>query len=204
MFTPSDIDELFNQFPAVDFAVAYGSGVLKQEGYDYNVESKHLPMIDMIFAVSDSVEWHRANMTRNPTHYGFDIPLSANTVARIQENFGAGLWYNTYVPLNIKAFPDRPMKYGVISTASLIEDMRNWNYLYSSGRLHKPVFIMKSNEQVLAAMEVNYFHAVNIALCLLPSRFTEKQLYKCIAQLSYTGDPRMYVAENPNKVSEVK
>jgi mitochondrial translocator assembly and maintenance protein 41 len=66
--------------------------------------------------------------------------------------------------------------------------------------LHKPVFIMKSNNEVMASMNMNHFHAVNVALCLLPERFSEKQLYKCIAQLSYTGDPRMYVAENPNKV----
>jgi len=203
MFSQFDIDELFEQFPPVEFAVAYGSGVLKQNSYDYEVESKQLPMIDMIFAVSDPLEWHRANLSKNPSHYGFDIPLSAGTVAHIQEKFGAALWYNTYVPLNIKAFPDRPMKYGIISTASLVNDLRNWNWLYSSGRLHKPVFVMKSNEEILAAININHFHAVNVALSMMPPTFSEKQLYKCIAQLSYTGDPRMHFAENPNKVDNL-
>ena len=30
-------------------------------------------------------------------------------------------------------------KYGVIGTADLVDDLRNWTALFASGRMHKPV-----------------------------------------------------------------
>lgn len=40
-------------------------------------------------------------------------------------------------------------------------------------------------------------------MLLLPSEFSETQLYETISSLSYSGDPRMKVGENPDKVSNL-
>jgi hypothetical protein len=41
---------LEKNFPSLELAIGYGSGVFPQIGYDYKVSS---PMIDLIFVVED-------------------------------------------------------------------------------------------------------------------------------------------------------
>jgi Phosphatidate cytidylyltransferase, mitochondrial len=88
------------------------SGVVAQTGYNYSssIKAADLPMVDLIFIVNNSYEWHEMNMRRNPKHYTTPIPMSANIVAYIQDNTGAGMWYNAMIPMNIKRFPDRYYK----------------------------------------------------------------------------------------------
>ena len=75
-----------------------------------------------------------------------------------------------------------------------------WNHLYVAGRLHKPVRIILSNPEVTAALATNREHALRASLLLLPDLFSEIDLYYTIASLSYVGDPRMILGENPKKV----
>jgi len=46
-------------------------------------------------------------------------------------------------------------------------------------------------------------NALRTALLLLPKEFTEEELYLTIAGLSYRGDFRKYIGENPNKVQNI-
>ena len=44
-------------------------------------------MLDLIFVVESSEEWHTLNMTMNPTHYTSILPLNATYVAKVQVTF---------------------------------------------------------------------------------------------------------------------
>jgi translocator assembly and maintenance protein 41 len=202
MLSPADSTELLAQFPPVAFAFAYGSGAVEQGGYDYNQKSgKSLPLLDLILVVDDAESWHRDNMSRNPHHYTSLIPLSPRLTAAFQERIKAHFWFNAYVPVGIASSPDRLMKYGVISRQHAMNDLTKWSNLYLAGRLHKPVHIIKSNVEIEAVMGLNREQAIRTSLLLLPEKFQEVDLYMSVASLSYIGDPRMFVGENPNKVS---
>jgi len=82
----------------------------------------------------------------------------------------------------------------------LLDDLNEWHSLYVAGRLHKPIRILKNNEIIEKAIARNKESAVRTAFLLLPKLFDEFDLFTKIASLSYTGDPRMIVGENPKKV----
>jgi hypothetical protein len=87
----------------------------------------------------------------------------------------------------------------------LCTDLLDWETLYVSGRMHKPVAMMQSDARVRLAQQVNLTSALRVALLLLPERFTEVELYTRIASLSYVGDFRMRVpgGENADKVRNI-
>ncbi|RIA95597.1 mitochondrial matrix Mmp37 [Glomus cerebriforme] len=152
-------------------------------------------MIDFIFAVGHSQHWHSLNINQNRNHYSFLATLGSRVVTILQENFGAGVYYNPYVKVD-----DMFIKYGVVSIDMICKDLLNWETLYVAGRMHKPVKILKDDPRVRLAQQVNLASALRTALLLLPKDFTEEQLYLTIYSLSYKGDFRTYFGENPNKI----
>ena len=48
---------ILEEFPHVQHAFAYGSGVIAQPDL-YDHRSANKPMLDFIFAVDDPVDWH--------------------------------------------------------------------------------------------------------------------------------------------------
>ncbi|XP_077988795.1 phosphatidate cytidylyltransferase, mitochondrial-like [Glandiceps talaboti] len=180
----------------MSLAFAYGSAVFQQKGYNQKANK----MIDFVFAVDNPCKWHQQNFENNKEHYSFLRYFGAKRITTIQEKFGAGVYYNTLVKMD-----DQLMKYGVVSTKALQEDLMQWKTLYLSGRLHKPVMILKHKPSRLLqhALLSNLEGAVDVALLMLPESFTEEQLYTTIAGLSYLGDFRMTVGEDRNKVSNI-
>ncbi|RQM15038.1 hypothetical protein DD237_004973 [Peronospora effusa] len=81
-------------FPRVSFTMAYGSGVFQQKNHDSSTS-----MLDLVFAVDDPISWHEENIERNPQHYSILKYFGAANVAAFQENFGAGVYYNTLVSI---------------------------------------------------------------------------------------------------------
>ncbi|XP_010582745.1 PREDICTED: phosphatidate cytidylyltransferase, mitochondrial isoform X4 [Haliaeetus leucocephalus] len=97
------------------------------------------------------------------------------------------------------------IKYGVISTDTLIDDLLHWKTLYVAGRLQKPVKILTQNEnsKLQAALVSNLKSAVTAAFLMLPESFSEEDLYMQIAGLSYSGDFRMVIGEDRSKVQNI-
>ncbi|XP_071817345.1 phosphatidate cytidylyltransferase, mitochondrial-like isoform X2 [Apostichopus japonicus] len=187
---------ILKHFPSdITFAFAYGSGVFHQDG---NANPNN--MIDLVFAVDKTKDWHAENMERNPVHYSGLRFMGPSVITAFQEKIGAGVYYNTLVHCE-----KRLIKYGVVQVDSLTEDLNKWNHLYISGRLHKPVNIIRrdNNKSLSAALQTNLRSALTTALLLLPESFSEEQLFHTIAGLSYHGDFRMTFGENKNKVHNI-
>ena len=245
-------------------AFAYGSGVFAQQtAAEARAERaatlQEPPMIDLVFAVDDPTSWHAENLIRNRHHYSIAAYGGASFIARTQET-AASVWYNTLVPVPTPWGDGRQlMKYGVISSRALEEDLNTWSSFYISGRMQKPIawvdgYSMQDsrrdsqgtedteyqregkrnsssssssrvqeskgrtlhptsttsdnhhhNHQVdlIQAGQNNLRGAVAAALLQLPSTFTEGQLYETITGLSYSGDFRMAIAENPDKITNI-
>ncbi|KAF3935949.1 hypothetical protein ABW19_dt0202662 [Dactylella cylindrospora] len=188
--------QLLWQFKApIRYAFAYGSGVFSQG----TSSSKDKPMIDLIFGVTYTQHWHSLNLSEHRDHYSFLGRLGSGVVAKVQDGFGAGVYFNTYVELN-----GMMIKYGVVSLDTFCRDLTDWETLYLAGRMHKPVKILRDDARVRLANQANLLSALRVALLLLPEKFTEQQLYHTIAGISYMGDPRMNLfTENPHKVANI-
>ncbi|CAM9265779.1 unnamed protein product [Discosporangium mesarthrocarpum] len=227
----SDVEmlEVINSLPEVEFAFGYGSGVMEQEGYDQPLSgARDFPMLDLVLAVRNSREWHQKNLERrvamisnglrnlNRDHYStFARLVGPGGIAWVQEGFGAkaglfwtcftsGIYYNTMVPLTSTSHHGRLMKYGVISLDDLKTDLTEWTWLYTAGRLHKPVRIVRGEDgEIMPYARENLANAVRVALLLLPEAFNSQELFTTIAGLSYTGDIRMGLGEDQNKVQNI-
>jgi len=189
-------------FPPTTLMLAYGSGAVPLAGY---ANAKEQPMLDLVLVVEDAVEWHRANIAINRSHYSALALGGPNLITKAQR-MAAGVYYNTLVPMKSsrEGGGSRLMKYGVVSRVDLEDDLNSWRWLYLSGRLHKPVLLSAFNSDSLqSALRVNLSSSVRAALLLLPAEFTREDLYLAIAGLSYGGDLRMLFGENPDKVSNI-
>lgn len=187
------INEFLSQRPDVVGTFGYGSGVFKQLGYD----KKEKPQIDLILVVENIREWHRENIKKNPKDYSF-IGKNFFLKADIKEIKGlTGITYQS----NIE-YKDHLFKYGVIEYKDFVKYITTWDSFYVAGRLQKPILVVKSNKEIDELIVKNRRNACKIGLLCLNEKKI-KSLYSTICNLSYTGDTRMKVAENPNKVNNI-
>jgi mitochondrial translocator assembly and maintenance protein 41 len=183
---------------------------------------------------SDKVsEWHRQNLERNADHYAAWASYFGPSAIQFVQNLPPSIYYNVNAPLRgfkipppsisapsaastpASASPVVLYKYGVIAVDHLIDDLQNWSYLYTAGRLQKPVYEIQSIAdrmgstqdptymRLKAALADNWRHALAAALLDLPERFSDQELYTSVVSLSYRGDVRMAVGENPHKISNI-
>ncbi|KAI8847524.1 mitochondrial matrix Mmp37 [Chytridium lagenaria] len=188
----------------VRFAAGYGSGVFKQASYDENSApgTTKGPMIDLIFGVTHPEHWHSLNVRQNPHHYSFLKSFGSQTISVVQNKFGAGVYFNPDVVIPSNKGNVR-VKYGVVAMDRLISDLKDWDTLYLAGRMQKPTKILRGDSRIKLANDSNLENAVRIALLTLPTEFTEEDFFKAIVSISYLGDFRMMVAENPRKVHNI-
>lgn len=189
----TDLNRILTKFPTQHFVYcfAYGSGVFQQAGRTDRA------MVDLIFVVTNTYNFHRDNLIANPEHYSSIRYLGASTISSIQTSFGANVYFNTLVTVN-----DLIFKYGVIDVKDFRQDLESWYTLYIAGRLHKPVLTL-CNEGLSDLITYNLESAVHAALLQLPEKFSENDLYTAIAGLSYRGDFRMIIGEDKNKVVNI-
>ena len=75
------------------------------------------------------------------------------------------------------------IKYGVIGTQLLYDDLQFWDSLYIAGRMQKPVLMLKDYAKLPLARKNNLDAAFTMALLLLPQRFS---LQVSIVQVQHT------------------
>ncbi|KAL7457529.1 hypothetical protein ACHAWC_009102 [Mediolabrus comicus] len=222
----NELSAIVNSFPTdgVDYAFGYGSGVLKQQQslLSDDAHSTKPGMVDIILAVDDTYSWHKRNLQSNTNHYSGFARIGGSSFVYWMQNLGARLYFHPFVTVDLSLSNDnkhqrtttqREIKYGVISTDDMIEDLTQWKYLYLAGRMHKPTVEIENrkHEIIAKAQHQNLLAAVSASILLhggvddddddsLPTT----QLYNTIAGISYAGDIRMQTgAEDPNKVKKL-
>jgi len=196
--------QLERHFPTMCCAIAYGSGVFPQQT-DTASASDTTPLIDLLFVVEDAVSWHRDNLNKNRRHYSGLRLFGPEVIARVQQGYGAQLYYHTNV-----AVAGRRVKYGVVTRRDLVNDLLCWRHLYAAGRLQKPTAQQSfgdlrsaEHRELSAALTANRRAALATALLCQPASFDLDSLFETITRLSYTGDIRMGVAEDQHKVRNI-
>ena len=187
------IKEFLNERPEVVAAFGYGSGVFKQLGYD----SKEKPQIDLILIVNNMKLWHKENIKKNPKDYSF-IGRNFFLNSSIDEIKGiTGITYQSNIEYKGHLF-----KYGIIEYGDFVRHMQTWDSFYVPGRFQKPILTIKSNNFIDELILQNRRNACKVGLLCLNNKDL-KDLYLTICNLSYSGDTRMKVAENPKKVENI-
>ncbi len=182
-----------NKRPEAVGIYGYGSGVFKQAN-----DTGAKPLTDVIFLVDDIRMWHSQNMQLNKRDYSVigKIHLSRKNIDKLK-----GKNHVTYFS-EIKD-DEYTFKYGVIEVEDFKRGLTTWDNIFMAGRFHKPVLEIISIEEVREAIRYNRRCALMIA-SLFSDRFTSKDdLFKKICGLSYMGDARMAIAENPKKVENI-
>ena len=191
----------------IRYAFGYGSKVF---GQGKNVDSSK-SQVDMIFAVSYPDHWHSLNLHQYFDHYSWIRMLGSEAISKIG-SWGAGVYFNPFVKMNFQKSEnlrgqssDFELKYGVTSVDNLIDDLTNWSTMYLSGRMQKPLAIVRDTPQISLLEQFNLVSALKLAVLMVGKpEFTEHELYRAITSMSYMGDPRIAMGgENPNKVENI-
>jgi len=213
-FKKLDLD--FSGFPPLQGVIGYGSGVFRQHGYEH----KERPMVDLVFVVKgeDTWAWHQANIATHRNHYSALLRTCGPTVISAVQGWGPGLYYHPHVHIPALGGAGVQAKYGVVTAEALLQDLREWSWLYLAGRLHKPFALewqssdhglQTSFERLVMSNRRAALSAALILACEADHGFEGEvhvqleHLLSCIVRLSYDGDIRMAFGENPAKVLNI-
>ena len=175
-------------------AFAYGSATFNQKG---NIPS----MFDLMISVSNTNLFHKYQLESFPCHYA---PWAAHRIVSFLNDSSPNLYYNTGIRANGEVF-----KYGVIQSNNLSADLTEWKNLYAAGRLQKPLLILIESEKtqknnfINRTMSLKLASLINNINCQSPSNQEWASILKSIVELSYNGDVRMFIAENPLKIQKI-
>lgn len=171
----------------------YGSGVFKQS----NTEETN-PLTDVVFIVDDIKAWHQANMKMNSRDYSLigRVHLNRKNISKLKGK--NGITYFSEIKDEGYIF-----KYGVIEVEDFKRGLNTWDNLFMAGRFHKPVMEISSNDDIREAISFNRDTALMIACLFCNDVTTREDIYRKLCGISYLGDARMVIAENPHKVENI-
>ena len=93
---------------------------------------------------------------------------------------------------------------GIINKNDLLNDLCNWKNFYMAGRFQKQMLTIKSDDEIDKAILENRKNAIVTSLLMINNqKATLYDLLKTICSLSYLGDVRMGIAENPHKIDNL-
>lgn len=190
-----NIEKFISKRPEVIAAYGYGSGIFKQAGYT----KKDKPQIDLILVVDDLKKWHKENFKLNRNDYSLigKIFFKYANISKLKGNTGITYVSNILEDGNI-------FKYGTIEEKDLIENLNTWKSFYMPGRFEKTIYPIKETKKLKEAIKKNRSAALLVSTYLQKKDIvSKKDILMTLCGLSYLGDTRMGIAENPNKVSNI-
>ena len=150
------------------------------------------PMIDFIFIVDDPKEWHQQNMsTPNYYHYSVWLRLFGSPFVSFVQSLGPGVLYNPFI-----AVKDHQMmiKYGVITTSQLVDDLVYWRSLYIAGRLHKPVLFLNDTVRQRVVRSESMDTTLNTTVETVDAVHSEISDFYALTR-SWSGTPEVNVSQ---------
>ena len=190
------IKEFVGLLPKTVSVVAYGSGVVHQDGEQKNDKKQ----IDLIVIVDKIKDFYKESLKQNKKMYPAIPKLYFRLASAKRLKKAAGICYTSGIKYGEDTF-----KVGVIEKSTVLSDLENWDTFYLAGRFHKERCIIEEDKDIEKANERNKDNATLVALILLNKENpTLLDLYEQICSLSYIGDSRKkFKAEDPNKVRNI-
>lgn len=186
-------DVLISRFPLSRAILAYGSSLYTPGA-----------MLDLMIITDDPTHWHTINHHLNPRDYSLVSRSAPSLTPRIQ-SLGAGFWFNTGIKIN-----DSLIKYGVVDSRYLLDDLLTWRYFYGAGRLQKTFDLLYPtilDKELHTAISLNRRNALKLVMQMLSQgsivEIKERVLMETLLGLSYLGDIRRGIAEDPGKVKKI-
>ncbi|MBQ9011504.1 MAG: hypothetical protein IJ093_02525, partial [Bacilli bacterium] len=164
----------------------------------HKCQENRKPPLDVIVRVNTLKQVHKKNIKLNKYDYSLTARLFFNYGSYNWLKSGAHICYMTYIPFNGKEY-----KIGTIELEDFLNDLNNWETFYMAGRMQKPILIAKSTKEIEKAIEKNRTAGISATKMLLEKNTKEKDFYISLGSLSYIGDTRMGIAENPDKVKNI-
>ena len=187
---------IVDSLPKCGLMIGYGSGVIRQTGKN----SMESPLIDLLVMTDGKNEY-----IDRIYQCGYISPRS-RTFAHLchpEITFFADM----VIRENLR------IKLGVIEKSHGLDRLEDWDAsFYIAGRLQKPTKILFSDSNATLAdfdhaQNSNLKHALNAAVLALPNErldsFTTWDLFTSLVDLSYLGDIRMGIAEDPYKTQNI-
>ena len=190
-----EIINFINNRPEVIAAYGYGSGIIKQTGYS----NKDKPQLDLILVVDNLKKWHLKNMEINPNDYSTLGSYYIKNTDNEKLKGKTGITYLSNIVENNNTF-----KYGTIEKMDLQNHLYYWDSFFMPGRFQKVVYPLKETDGLNEAIKTNRKNALLIAAYLLNKTIvSKKDILTKLCSLSYIGDPRMIIGENPKKIENI-
>ena len=191
------INQVRRLLPRSDLILGYGSGVFLQRGYSYPGSE----MIDLLVFAQDRRIYIRELLAKR---YITSSARMFSGICNPQAVFFPGVRFVNGLTVKI----------GVVQTQQGLERLSDWgDSFYIPGRLQKPVAILDTRDDSIHArfssvQRLNRLAALRAAVINLPrdtayTGFKLEELFESLASLSYIGDIRVGLAENPLKIRNI-